>query len=219
MPPIRTAWPLPCGLALDPTSPLMTSSSPTAHRAEQPARRASRRRALPVLLVVAVVTGVLAGCSAAPEFDREAAVGRVVDATGGVVDRAQAECYVDQVTAELGTGPLAEGAEPQPEQLRRLTSIKIDCFGVENIGATTSVSSDPPTSVDGAIAEPMAYGDDAALDALWDQCDAGSGLACDQLFDQAPINSVYEEFAGTCGRRTQELRCADVYGAATTLAP
>lgn len=160
-----------------------------------------------------------AGCSGAPELDREAAIGRVVDATGGVVDRSQAGCYVDRVRAELGTGPLVEGAEPQPEQLRQLTSIKIDCFGIENIGATTSVSSDPPTSVDGVIPEPMAYGDDAALDALWDQCEAGSGLACDQLFDQAPIDSEYEEFAGTCGRRTQELRCADVYGASPTTTP
>ena len=151
----------------------MTTSSRTADLPEPPRSRPPLRthvgsggphRTAPVveaLLVGLAVAAVLVACSSTPEFDREAAVGRVVDATGGVVDRSQAGCYVDQVTAELGTGPLAEGAEPQPEQLRRLTSIKVDCFGVENIGATTSVSSDPPTSVDGAIAEPMAYGDDA----------------------------------------------------------
>jgi hypothetical protein len=115
------------------------------------------------------------------------------------------------VKDEVGTGPLAAGAEPQPEQIRELTSIKIDCFGLDKIGATTSVSSSPPTSVDGVIPQPAAYGDDAVLDGLWDQCQAGSGLACDQLFDAAPIGSAYEEFAGTCGGRTQELRCADVY--------
>ena len=160
-------------------------------------------------LVVVVLLG--GACSGAPEFDREAAVTRVVDSGAGVIDRSEAECYVDQVSNELGTGVLAEAAEPQPEQIRRLTGIKIDCFGVDGLGASTSVSRPPVSAVDGAIPQPMAYGDDAELDALWDRCGAGSGVACDQLFDQAPINSAYEEFAGTCGNRTQELSCAPVY--------
>jgi hypothetical protein len=172
------------------------------------------------VLAIAVCGVVLAGaCSSATEFDREAAIGRVVEGSGGVLERPQAECYVDRVSAELGTGPLADGAEPQPEQVRAITSIKIDCFGLDKIGATTSVSTAPPTSVDGVIPQPQVYGDDAALDALYDQCREGSGLACDQLFDQAPINSDYEAFAGTCGNRTQELRCADVYTVTTTSVP
>jgi len=195
-------------------------SRPRAAPAPRPSPRGrslARRAAAPVVVLVAVVVG--AACATTPEFDREAAVVRVVDGSGGVIERAQAECYVDRVTAEVGTGPLAEGAEPQPEQIRLVTSIKLDCFGVDKIGATTSVSTEPPTTVDGVIPQPKAYGDDPALDALWDQCQAGSGLACDQLFDQAPINSEYEAFAGTCGNRTQELRCADVYTVEPTVAP
>lgn len=192
-------------------------------RPRTPAARAARHRPCRTLAVAASGFATLAlvvasGCSSTPEFDREAAIGRVVEGSGGVLERAQAECFVDRVTDEVGTAPLAADAQPQPEQVRQVTAIKLDCFGVDKIGATTSVSTGPATTVDGVIPQPMAYGDDAALDALWDQCGAGSGQACDQLFDQAPINSAYEEFAGTCGNRTQELRCADVYGATTSSA-
>ena len=43
------------------------------------------------------------------------------------------------------------------------------------------------------------YGDDAALDALWDQCEAGDGAACDDLWLSSPLGSNYEVFATTCG--------------------
>lgn len=172
-----------------------------------------------VLGALALAVGLAAGCSGGSEFDREGAIARVVEGSGGLIERPQAECYVDRVREEVGAGPLAPGAEPQPEQIRQVTAIKIDCFGVDKIGATTSVSTDPPSTLDGVIPQPMAYGEDPDLDALWDRCQAGSGLACDQLFDEAPIGSAYEEFAGTCGERTQELRCADVYVLPGEVAP
>ena len=56
---------------------------------------------------------------------------------------------------------------------------------------------------------PCTYGDDAELDALWDDCDAGDGEACDELFFGSPIGSEYEEFGNTCGGRGVELSCAD----------
>lgn len=43
------------------------------------------------------------------------------------------------------------------------------------------------------------YGDDAALDALWDQCEAGDGAACDELWLSSQLGSNYELFAATCG--------------------
>ena len=42
------------------------------------------------------------------------------------------------------------------------------------------------------------YGDDPTLDALWDACAAGDGQACDDLYNEAPIGSEYEEFGDTC---------------------
>lgn len=40
-----------------------------------------------------------------------------------------------------------------------------------------------------------AYGDDPELDALWDACEAGDAVACDDLYMQSPFGSEYESFA------------------------
>lgn len=55
------------------------------------------------------------------------------------------------------------------------------------------------------------YGDDPALDRLWDACEAGDGQACDDLFFQSPFDSRYEEFGNTCGGRFDipPVSCAD----------
>ena len=45
------------------------------------------------------------------------------------------------------------------------------------------------------------YGDDAALDRLWDRCATGSMSACDDLYRQSPIGSEYQAFGDTCGER------------------
>ena len=46
-----------------------------------------------------------------------------------------------------------------------------------------------------------AYGDDPELDALWDACEAGDDVACDDLFWQSPTGSEYESFALSCAGR------------------
>lgn len=57
------------------------------------------------------------------------------------------------------------------------------------------------------------YGDDPALDALWDRCAAGDGVACDDLYLESPFGSQYEEFGDTCGHREAGGRwCADARG-------
>lgn len=48
------------------------------------------------------------------------------------------------------------------------------------------------------------YGDDAQLDALWDKCKGGDGEACDELYDESPLGSEYEEYGNTCGGRYPE---------------
>lgn len=54
---------------------------------------------------------------------------------------------------------------------------------------------------------PYTYGDDLRLDGLWDECEAGSGRACDRLFGEAPLASEYERFGVSCGERPQVLHC------------
>ncbi|GIG53556.1 DUF4190 domain-containing protein [Demequina activiva] len=51
------------------------------------------------------------------------------------------------------------------------------------------------------FSDAQTYGDNAELDALWDQCAAGDDGACDELYNASPIGSEYEEFGDTCGER------------------
>lgn len=60
------------------------------------------------------------------------------------------------------------------------------------------------------------YGDDAALDALWDACEDEDWEACDSLFMQAPVGSEYEDFGDTCGNRTDGSSfCTTEFGGGT----
>ncbi|MGC5627619.1 hypothetical protein ACPYO6_05155 [Georgenia sp. Z1344] len=48
---------------------------------------------------------------------------------------------------------------------------------------------------------PAEYGDWLPLDRLWDDCAAGDGAACDELFVESPMQSDYERFGSSCGDR------------------
>lgn len=52
-----------------------------------------------------------------------------------------------------------------------------------------------PDTVDDDVFDPV-------LDALWDECDNGSGAACDELFEQSIPGGNYEWFGATCGGRS-----------------
>jgi hypothetical protein len=75
---------------------------------------------------------------------------------------------------------------------------------------TTEAGSGAPTPTFAATSDAFRYGDDSALDALWDACAAGSGKACDDLYFAAPIDSEYEQFGYTCGDRTNEIICTEI---------
>jgi hypothetical protein len=66
-----------------------------------------------------------------------------------------------------------------------------------------SGASDGSAGDDPAAGEPMRYGDDPELDALWDACEDGDWDACDDLYWSTPIDSRYEEFGATCGDRVE----------------
>jgi hypothetical protein len=144
-------------------------------------------------------------------FDREAATAELLAREQGRLTEEQARCFVDRVVDELGADLLAPDAEPSPEQIRRLTSIRVDCIGVANLGNVASTTSLPMAGDVPGVTEPSRLGDDPDFDLLYLRCQAGSGPACDQLFDEAPLGSEYEQFGATCGDRTREYRCADVY--------
>lgn len=181
-------------------------------------RPPSRHRRAAALAGALLFVGAATGCADGPGFDRAAAV-RDVRALDPRLSAEQAECYVDRVAAELGPGSLSTASSVPPEQITKLTSIRVDCIGVANLG-TDPPTTIPPTSVPGdsvpGETRPDRPGDDPALDIEYRACAAGDGPACDRLFDEAPLGSEYERFGSTCGDRTRELRCADVYPSATT---
>lgn len=78
-------------------------------------------------------------------------------------------------------------------------------------GPTGPVATDAPAS---GSPDAFAYGDDPYFDALWDSCESGDAQACDDLFQESPVDSEYEEFGASCGGRfpgTEEW-CVDVMG-------
>ena len=161
-------------------------------------------------LVVIVAVAIVGG----DHFDRPAAIERIVAESNGRLTVDQARCYVDRVHAEVGGSALSPGAHPTDAEITRMTAIRVDCVGVANLGVvppddTASAGPGVPATESGNL--PRRPGDDEALDALYQQCQDGYGPACDELFAKAPVGSVYESFAVTCGNRTRELSCAAVY--------
>jgi hypothetical protein len=164
---------------------------------------------LAILITVGLALTASLACSG-DTIDRDEAIDRVVDEAGGRITRDQAGCYVDRVLDEIGGQPLRPNASVPPEVTARLTTIRVDCIGLADLGAAPTTTTDA-SPIEGGLPGPKQRGDDAALDALWDGCASGFGQACDDLFDQAPMASEYEDFGATCGRRTREERCVDVY--------
>jgi hypothetical protein len=163
-------------------------------------------------LAAGAVLGVVAFACSSDRVDRDDAVAQVLAEAGGRIGQEQAECYVDRVLDEIGPAPLRPDAELSPSQEARLTTIRVDCIGVANLGAGAPEDTTvPTTSPGGVLPGPRARGDSAELDALWDACAAGWGQACDDLFAQAPLGSAYESFGASCGARTREPQCAAVY--------
>ncbi|MCP5026808.1 MAG: hypothetical protein GY929_11050 [Actinomycetia bacterium] len=159
-----------------------------------------------------VVTGlmVVVACSQEDKpFDREAAIVDLVDA--GSFTGADAACWVDGVVAELGR-EYVENPDLDLTRFEQQTMVTITASCVADLSDSPEAGS---ASVGSAVAadrpaEPMAYGDDARLDRLWDACAAGNGLACDTLFWDSAPSSDYEAFAESCGSREEVGLCAEL---------
>jgi hypothetical protein len=167
-------------------------------------------------LAILVGCSFAAGACVSDGIDRDETIQRVVDEGRGAVSDEQAACYVDRVRDELGDGSLRTDRTPTPDQVARLASIRVDCMGIASLGEDGLA---PATTPAVGVAGPQRRGDDPVLDGLWDQCAAGFGRACDDLFDAARLGSEYEMFGVTCGYRTSEERCAAVYPAPGVILP
>jgi hypothetical protein len=178
--------------------------------------------------IAALVTGVL-GLAVVPlvlgilglgRTRRNGTAGRGMAIAGIVLGSLQIVLYL--VLGVL----LAIGLSVQSD---RIASLRSDCAGGdmaacdrlyeeapagsddEYFGATcggitdgTEYCDDPgqmPTTGTDTADEAMTYGDDPALDQLWDRCEAGELSACTELYYDSPWGSDYEEFGETCGQR------------------
>lgn len=78
--------------------------------------------------------------------------------------------------------------------------------GLVQIVEGPTVTAEPTastTTTDPIEVFPFTRGDDPDLDVLWDACEAGDGVACDDLFIASPAGSEYEAFGDTCGFRRE----------------
>jgi hypothetical protein len=189
-------------------SPTPTSSEPSSRARIRP----TPRLAAGVIAALVVVVGLLVLLRAIQPsaFDRTLAIDRTIDASGGRLSHAQAACYVDKARTKVGSRYLEPGVSIPSSVGQRLTAIRDDCVGIAALGAASQGPADVPDTEAGR--QPLRHGQDPALDALWSSCAAGSGVACDELFDRSPIGSQYEKFALSCGGRTPQMSCAAVYG-------
>ena len=126
----------------------------------------------------------------------------------GVFTDDQADCVVDKLNAAgINPGDLTDQALGDDEPPAEALAITTEClFGdvlsdelqdeVDDIVNDISTGKEGDTSLG-------TYGDDPALDRMWDACEGGEMQACDDLFFESPVGSDYEAFGNSCGRRNE----------------
>ena len=153
------------------------------------------------LLAVAGASSLLFACSQ-PEPVMEVSEDDVLLAfADDGMDPEVAECLVGLASREFGVEVLAPGAATDSEQLL-IDEMLLNCRD-----AVAILNTEERGPIDAEVRGPFNVGDDAVLDALWFDCDGGDGAACDQLWEEAPIGSIYESFGVTCGNRPEILDC------------
>jgi len=129
---------------------------------------------------------------------------------------AQAECMADAVIDEIGTERLKDvdfSADDPPEDLAddffKAALASLDKCDIDESVFTGGDTSD---TTDESAAE-GSYGSDPDLDELYDRCEDGDYQACDDLYNESPTGSEYEEFGDTCGGRNDPSGyCVELYG-------
>lgn len=117
----------------------------------------------------------------------------------------EGDCIANSMAESMGVGDLLAGTLSAAEATFEGSEIGGDmvAFGLRLVEAAESCDVSMEALAGGGLPAAVGndYGDSPALDALHDQCAAGTGAACDQLYFQSPAGSAYEQFAETCGER------------------
>ena len=111
----------------------------------------------------------------------------IADASGSAVKGIQVQGPAWLILVALGVGTILFGAWQFEEKGTQVKDVPVTVPPVTDL------------EDDFAGDEPFDYGDDEALDRLWNQCESGDLLACDDLFFESAEGTEYEWFGATCG--------------------
>ncbi len=173
----------------------------------QPVGAAPSKGGKTALIVVGVVLAVLLVIGVGGFFAVRALFANAVDSFGSMAPTmlSSGQNYGDDQALDLLWDSCSAGDWVSCDDLyyqsgagTEYESFATSCGGTETDagGTCASIHGMAPTApADGA----NAYGDDPALDALYDSCKGGDMVACDSLYDQSPIGSEYETFGDSCG--------------------
>lgn len=140
--------------------------------------------------LVAVALGIGASVAVLSRDDDADVRTEMIARLQAVLDmtEAEAECVVDDLDGSTDLTDLARSIDDDVVTSAASAAI-IDAW-------------DSCTGALDGLAGDGSYGDDAALDALWDGCAAGDMTSCDDLYRESPFGSEYEVFGDTCGGRS-----------------
>lgn len=160
-----------------------------------------RSTSIAARVAVVLLSIVLVGCSA---LDEELVTDWSTEAEQALVaeeiDADVVTCVLRIAADDLERGPLS--AAETDELVRSCQSAR---------DALKPVIEDAVPDTELALTDiAWNFGDDSALDELWSACEEGSGSACDDLFEQSPLGSAYEEFGVSCGDRPDVLHCSEL---------
>ena len=149
-----------------------------------------------------MLTVVAGACSAEPTQETAAdwadeVETRLVEES---VERPVVDCVLNVARVELERNPLSDAATDE---------LITNCEKARAVIDGADGTLDPADEL-AMTDQPVTFGDDPTLDALWTACEQGSGQSCDQLFAAAPVGSDYEEFGVSCGQRPELLHCGEL---------
>ena len=155
-----------------------------------------------------IETGVSPAAIVADETSVEDDIALLDVAVGCIDDLARIPSFVQGFI----DGAAAEGTEmTEAEAICAIRHLEADdpAAAAEECLADTALDD---AGTDDIVAD--TYGDDDVLDLMWDACDDGNNLVCDELAALAPAGSAYAAFGATCGQRLPEraLGCFDELG-------
>ncbi len=162
-----------------------------------------RKKSLLLCCVLAVLfSSCTSGSASLSETERIEAM--VIEG----VERQVAECVAGIESQTLLQDASVQKAETEGVARQELLA---SCQELYGMAAQKETASGQKSLEEVAIKKTDAgYGDDQALDILWDKCEQGSGEDCNRLFDEAPLGSEYERYGVSCGDREGVLRCEEL---------